>query len=167
MTNQQILQEVIIQVCGFAVVFWVLKKFAFGQLMGAIDKRRTAIADTFSDLEKQKKGLQALEDQYKQKLAHIEEEARAKIQEASRLGADLSKDIQDKARADAQKLIDRARAEIEQDLMKAKLSLRNEVAELSTELTEKALKIRMTAEDHKRLVNDFIKDLEKVQPHER
>lgn len=163
MSNQQIFQEIIIQIAGFLVVFWVLKKFAWGPLLGMVDKRRETIMGAFKDIESQKKALEALEVEYRKKLSAIEDEARSKIQEAARQGADLSKEIQDKARADAQKLIDRAHSEIEHDLVKAKLTLRNELAELSAEVTEKVIRARLTAEDHKRLVSEFVKDLERMK----
>ena len=55
MENSHIIKEVIVQIIGFLVVFFVLKKLAWGKLLGAIDARRKNIEDSFSDIEKQKK----------------------------------------------------------------------------------------------------------------
>jgi len=162
MNNQQILNEIIIQILGFFVVFWVLKRLAWTKVLGVIDARRKTIADTFEDLEKKKKALEDLESEYRAKLEHIEEEARAKILEAAKAGAILARDIQDKARVDAQKLVDRAQAEIEQDLVKARLTLRDQVVDLSALMAEKIIRAKLTAAEHKRLVDEFIKDIEKV-----
>jgi F-type H+-transporting ATPase subunit b len=162
MDNKQILSDILVQILGFAILFFILRRFAWGKLLGAIDMRRKTIADSFQDLEKKKAELEGLDAQYREKLRYIEDEARVKIQEAAKAGAVLSKEIQDKARADAEKLIDRARSEITQDLLKAKLSLRDQMVELSALMTEKIVRAKLTAEDHKRLVDEFIRDIEKV-----
>lgn len=162
MDNREILSQIIVQVLGFLAVFFLLKKLAWSKLLGVIDARRQKIEDEFLGIEKQKSDLETLEKDYLRRLEKIEEEARLKIQEAAGQGLRLSKDIQDKAREEAQKLIDRARAEIEMDIAKARLSMRDEVVELSSLITEKILKEQLDAQGHKKLVDQFIKELEKV-----
>ncbi|MBI3316207.1 MAG: F0F1 ATP synthase subunit B [Candidatus Omnitrophica bacterium] len=163
MDNRQILSEIIVQVLGFLAVFFLLKKLAWGKLMGAIDARRGKIRDEFQAIEKQKADLETLAKDYRRRLQHIDEEARAKIQEASEAGLTLAQDIQDKARGDAEKLLERAKAEIQQDIQKARLEMRNELVDLSTLITEKVLREKLDAREHERLVNQFIKDLENVR----
>ena len=162
MDNSQILKEIIVQILGFAVVFLVLRKFAWKGLLGMIDARSQKIADEFHGIEKQKKGLEDLEKEYRLKLERIEQEARTKIQEAANVGLALAKDIQDKARQDAQKTVDRAQAEIQQDIAKARLSMRNDLVELSSLMTEKIVSQKLDAKEHEKLVDQFIKDLENV-----
>ena len=162
MDNSQILKEIAVQIIGFAVVFVVLKKFAWSGLLGAIDARRKKIEDEFHGIEKQKTDLEKLEKEYRQRLEHIDQEAREKIQEASNIGLALAKDIQEKARADAQKLYDRTKAEIDQDVAKARLSMRNDIVEISTMMTEKILREKMDGSEQEKLVDKFIKELEKI-----
>lgn len=160
--NSKIISEIVVQILGFAIVFFVLRKFAWSSILGAIDARRKKVQDEFEGIEKQKKGLEALEKEYRQKLEHIEQEARVKIQEAANVGIALAKDIQDKARTDAEKLVARAQAEIDQDIAKAKISMRDQIVELSSLMTEKIIQEKMDAKEHEKLVDKFIKELEKV-----
>ena len=162
MGNSQILKEVAVQILGFGVVFLILKKFAWSGLLGVIDARRKKIEQGFKDIEDQKKGLENLEKEYRTRLENIEQEARTKIQEAANVGVALAKDIQEKARHDAQKLIDRAKSEIDQDIEKAKLGFRDDIVALSSLMTEKILREKIDAREHEKLVDRFIKDLEKV-----
>ena len=162
MDNSQIIKEIIVQILGFAIVFFVLKRFAWGGLLGMIDNRRKKIEDDFHRIEEWQNKLEAFEKEYRAKLEHIEQEARMKIQEASKVGLELAKDIQDKARHDAEKILQRAHAEIEQDIAKAKLSMRDQIIELSSLITEKVLKEKIDEKEHAKLVEKFIKDLEKV-----
>src|SRR4051812_24227793 len=100
MQNIAILKEVLVQILGFVVVFFILKKFAWKGLLGAIDARREKIESEFKGIEKHKAGLAQLEKDYRTRLDNIEQEARVKIQEAANIGTSLARDIQDKARQD-------------------------------------------------------------------
>ena len=162
MDNREILSEIIVQVLGFGLVFLILKHFAWGKLLGAIEARRKKIEDGFLEIERQKKDLEELEKDYRKKLEHIEQEARIKIQEASQVGLSLARDIQENARRESQKLIERAQSEIEQDLAQARLKIRDEVVELSGLMTEKIIRHKLIEAEHKRLVDQFIKEMEKV-----
>src|SRR5687768_5487200 len=112
MENQIILAEIAVQLLGFAAVFLILKKVAWSKLLGAIDARRRSIEEGFSDIERRKAAAEDLEKDYRRRLEAIEQEARAKIQEAAAQGQSLARDIQEKARKDAEKMIERAKAEI-------------------------------------------------------
>ena len=154
--------EMVTQLLGFLIVFFILKKYAFGSILGAIDARRKKIEDEFSDIEKRKKGLETLEKEYRGRLDHIEREAREKIQEASKVGQGLAKDIQEAARLDAKKLFERTQADIEQEIAKGRLSLRNEIVDIATMMTEKVLREKLDAREQEKLVDKFLKELEKV-----
>ena len=162
MDNRQIISEIIVQISGFLIVFFILKQFAWSKLLGMIDARRKKIEDEFLDIEKQKRGLENLEKDYRQRPEHIEQEARVKIQEAANVGLALAKDIQDKARSDSQKLIDRAHADIQQDIVKARLSMRNEIVELSSLMTEKIIQEKLDVKEHEKLIDKFLKEMERV-----
>lgn len=144
------------------IVFFILKRFAFKSILGIVDARRRKIEDEFRAIEKNRTDLETLEKDYRQRLRHIDEEARVKIQEASQIGLTLAKDIQDKARGDAEKLLERARAEIDQDVKKARLEMRNELVDLSALMAEKVIREKLDAKEHERLVSHFIKDLERL-----
>ena len=156
------LPEMVTQLLGFLIVFFILKKFAFASILGIIDARRKTIEDEFAGLEQKKKELEGLDKEYRARLEHIEQEARERIQEASKIGMELAKDIQDKARQDTQKLFDRTKAEIEQDIVKARLSMRNEIVEISSLMTEKIIREKLDAREHEKMVDKFIKELEKI-----
>ena len=162
MDNKQILSEIIVQILGFGLVFLILKHLAWGKILGAIDARRKKISDEFLEIDHQKKNLEGLEKDYRKKLENIEEAARTKIQEASAVGLSLARDIQERARIDSQKLIERAQGEIDRDLTQARLQIRDEVVQLSGLMTEKIIRQRLNEVEHKKLVEQFIKEMEKV-----
>ncbi len=162
MENLPILKEILVQIFGFVIVFFVMKKFAWKGLLGSIDARRQKIEAEFKGIEDHKTRLADLEKDYRARLEHIEQEARVKIQEAANVGVALARDIQDKARADAQKMIDRAQVEISQDVAKIRQTMRVEIVELSSMISEKVIREKLDAKEHDRLVEQFLTDLQKV-----
>ena len=162
MENIAILKEVLVQILGFGVVFFMLKKLAWKNLLGMIDQRREKIESEFKNIEDHKKSLAQLEKDYRKLLDNIEQEARVKIQEAANVGVALARDIQEKARQDAQKMIERAQGEILQDIAKARQTMRGELVELSALITEKIIHEKMDAKEHEKLVDQFLKELQKV-----
>lgn len=156
------LPEILTQLLGFLIVFWVLKTFAFKSILAVVDARRKKIEDEFAGIESKKHDLESLEKEYRLKIEKIEDEARLKIQEAANVGLALARDLQDKARQDAQKMVDRAKEEIVQDLTKAKISMRGELVELSALISEKIIHEKLNTVEHGRLVDQFLKELQKV-----
>lgn len=156
------LPEIFTQLLAFWVVFWILKRFAFKPILQMIDARRKKIEEEFAEIENRKHNLESLEKEYRLKLAKIEDEARVKIQEAAAVGLALARDIQDRARQNAQKMVDRVKAEIDQDIAKAKISMRGELVELSALISEKIIRERLDEVEHGKLVDQFLKELQKV-----
>ena len=154
--------EILTQLVAFLVVLWILKKFAFKPILGILDERRKAIADSFSDIDRKKQELENLERDYRKRLENVDQEARVKIQEAAALGLQLSRDIQEKARLESQKLVERAKSEIEQDVVQARLKIRDEIVGLSGLMTEKIIQKKLDETEHRKLVEQFIKEMEKV-----
>ena len=163
MDNTQILKEIAVQLIGFAVVFVVLRKLAWKGLLASIDARRKGITDQFTAIDEGKKRLDDLEKEYRKKLDTIEDAARLKIQEAANVGVALARDIQEKARVDAQKMLDRAKDEIDQDIKKARVSMRNDIVEISSLITERVLSEKLEAKDHEKLVDRFMKEIESAK----
>ena len=156
------LPEMVTQLLGFLIVFFILKKFAFKSILDIIDARRKHVEDELAGLDQQKKELENSEKEYKRRIENIEREAREKILEAAKIGQGLAKDILEQARLDSTRLLDRTKADIEQEIAKARVTMRNEIVEISSLMTEKVLREKLDAREHEKLVDKFIKELEKV-----
>ena len=156
------LPEIVTQLLGFLIVFFILKKFAFASILGVIDARKKKIEDEFASIDKRKLAAEELEKEYRRRLDRIEQEAREKIQEASKISEGLARDIQERARLDAQKISERTKADIEQEIAKARLSMRNEIVEISSLITEKILREKLDAREQEKLVEKFVKELERM-----
>ena len=156
------LGEVIVQITAFLIVLFTLKKFAWGPLLGALEARRARIQSEFDKIEETKKEIASLKADYAVRMQKIEDEARAKIQEAVDEGHRVAREMQEKARLESQASFDKAKENIELEAAKARIALRKDIADLALSVSEKILKEKMTSskEQQDKILN-IIEDLEK------
>ena len=112
--------EVVVQIIAFLIVFFTLKRLAWGPVQKALETRREKIKEAFARIDLGKKEIDALKAEYAGHLARIEEDARAKLQEAIEEGRRLSRDLQEKARAEAQSVFEKTKENLEVEIAKAK-----------------------------------------------
>lgn len=157
------IQQILTQAFGFIILLFLLKKFAWKPLLSLLDERRDKIASEFNTIERVKSEIARLEEDYKSKLADIDNHSRQKIQEAISEGQRIAAEIQDKAREDANKAMEKAKANIELEVARARMELRSQMANIAIKAAEKILKEDLDDSRHKNLVMGFIENLESVK----
>lgn len=148
-------------ILGFLIVFFILKRYAWGRILAIIDERREKIE---SDLERAEKLQQQAESDKKElddRLANIEEESRAKMQELIGEGQRIAQKIQDEARDQATQMIEKAQQNIQLETEKARVALKEEIINLTISATEQLIKERLDDEKHKQLIGDFLNRIER------
>ncbi|MGD8412624.1 MAG: F0F1 ATP synthase subunit B [Candidatus Latescibacterota bacterium] len=150
---------IITQAVGFIVVLLILKKFAWGKLLGFIDQRREKIESEFSSIERGREEVDSLKGDLEQQLANIEETRRQKIQEAAQEAGKLAGEIKDEARQDVMSLRAKAEQDIQMELNKANVQLRDQMVDAVITTTEKLIKERLDSEQQRKLISDFLADV--------
>ena len=150
------IQQILTQALGFLILLFILKKIAWKPLLSLLDERREKITSEFQTIDRTKSELLRLEQDYKARLADIDALARQRIQEAISEGQRISVELQEKAREESKNILNKAKENIELEVAKARVELRNQVANLAIKAAEKVLKEELTEERHKRLVTEFI-----------
>jgi F-type H+-transporting ATPase subunit b len=152
--------QILTQIVAFVIVLWILKKFAWKPLLSVLEERKKKIKSEFDSIEEQKKKIQTLTDEYNEKLKGIEAEARVKIQEAVKDGRKISQEIQAEARSQAKEILNKTKDEVEREIAKAKIQLKNDMVNMVIAATEKIIKEKLDAEQHKKLIADFVEQAE-------
>lgn len=157
------LQEILTQALGFLLLVWVLKRLFWKPLLGTLESRRTRIEEAFRQIEASKKEIEALRVDYEARIQRIEEEARAKLQAAVDEGRGIAREIQEKAREEANDALLRSKENLGLEVAKARVQLRREIAQLTLLATERLLHEKMTDEKHREKVLELIEELETKQ----
>ena len=153
------IQQIISQAVSFLLLLWVLKRFAWRPLLSALDARRARIEEGFRKIAEGQAQLERVQRELNARLAKIDEEARAKIQQAILEGKRIAVEVQEHARTQAQAIVEKSKETIEQELRKARVSLRDELADMTVEAVERILKQKLDAKSDEQLVASILDEL--------
>lgn len=144
----------------FLVVLFILGKFAWKPILGALKSREDSIEEALKSAEKAKEEMANLKADNEKLLAEAKQERDKMIKDAAKMGEDLK----DKAKADAKiigdKMIEDARLTIEGEKDDAIRQIKDQVAELSIQITEKLLKKNLSDDkSQQELIKGYMKDI--------
>lgn len=154
-------QQIISQALSFLLLLFVLRRFAWRPLLNVLDQRRAHIEEALREAAQQKAELARLQDEYTQRLAAIEEEARSKIQQAILEGKRVAMELQEQARAQGQAIITKSKETIALELAKARITLRDQVAEMTVAAVERMLRRTLDEPTRRHLIDVALEDLER------
>lgn len=145
----------------FALLLWLLKKFAWKPLLGALESRENKIREDLQKAEDARGDAERLLAEHRKLLQNSEADARKIIDDAKSTAEMLKQGIVDTAHEQARQMTAQAKAEIQREKDTALSQLREEVADLAIRAAGKILGEELDADKHRRLVNDFIGNLPK------
>jgi F-type H+-transporting ATPase subunit b len=147
----------------FAIFAFVLGKFAWGPLLAAIEGREKSVRDHVDGAQKANTEAQALLAQHKEMLREAGREREEILGRALKEADTIKTDLVQKARSEADQLVVRAKEQIEREKAGAIRDLRAQVADIAIEAASKIVKSSLTPEAQKKLVDDAIAALPRVQ----
>jgi len=153
------LTQILTTAAGFLLLVALLKRPFWGALLRVLDARRARIEQDLQEASRQRQEMEQLKQMLGRRLDTIDEEARAKIQEAIRDGRRIATEIQDDARAQAQGILAKSKETIELELAKAKVTLRDELADMTVGAVERLLRGKLDAKADQQLVASILDEL--------
>ena len=139
------------QVISFAIVAFLLRRYAYKPIVAVLEDRRRTIEQSQLNAEKIKKELAEAEKRYQEILAKANQDAQRMIDEARQSSAHLAERKQQEAIAAAEQIIAKAReaSSIEHDRQME--ALKRELGRLVVDTPAKVTGKVLTSEDQKRL----------------
>ena len=140
-------------------IFFVAKKFLFVPVKNMIDSRQKEIDAMYDAAGAAKESAQALENEYKEKLAQAQKTSDRMVKDAVARGQNRQDEIISQANAEARAILDKAAADIAQEKKKALNDAKNEISELAMAIAEKVVGRELNDVDQAKLVDEFINEL--------
>ena len=125
---------------SFLIVFFILKKFAWKQIIDGLNERESNIANSIASAEKVKAEMAKLKSENESLLQSAREERAIMLKEAKEIKDKMINDAKDEAKAQAAKIINDANAAIHQQKMAALTDIKNQVGKMVVEVSEKILR---------------------------
>ena len=152
-------RQVVTQVLGFLLLVWILRRFAWGPLLGVLEARRQKIAGEFQEADRRKAEAAELKARYESELRGIEAQARQRLMEAVTEGQKVAGEIKAQAQEEAQRRVERANDEIARENEKAKEILKQRIIALSIGAAEKILRQKLDEDTQRRLASEFVEEV--------
>jgi len=142
-----------VQAIVFAILVWFTMKFVWPPIAVALDERAKKIADGLAAADKAKTELSAANQRVEAELAKSRGEAAARLADAERRAQALIEEAKTRATEEGNKIVAAARVEAEQQTVKARETLREQVAVLAVKGAEQILRKEVNAGVHADLLN--------------
>ena len=144
---------------NFLLLFFVAKKFLFGPVMDMIQSRQKEIDNLYADAEAAKVNANAMEEEYKNRLATAQQTGDNLVKEAMARGKNREEEIIRQANREASAILAKAAADIAQEKKKAINDAKDEISDIAMAIAEKVVGRSLNAADQASLVDHFIEEL--------
>jgi F-type H+-transporting ATPase subunit b len=141
---------------AFAIVFFVLKKFAWKPILGSLDEREKTIADSLATAEKVKAEMAQLKSENEALMAQAREERALLLKEAKETKDRIVNEAKDQAKIEANKIINDANSAINNQKMAALTDVKNQIGTMVIEIAEKVIRRELAAKGEQ---ENYIKKL--------
>jgi F-type H+-transporting ATPase subunit b len=144
----------------FAITFFVLKRFAFGPVQKIIDERRQRIRQALDEADNARAEARRLLEEHRSMMQQARGDAEQILSEARRIAESQSERMRNELEADRQRRLEETTKQIEAETRRALEQIRAEVAELTLVATGKVTGKVLTGDDHRRLIDEAISELD-------
>src|SRR5215210_7393485 len=145
---------------AFGITLYLLNKLAFPRIAEALDRRRLAIEESIDASKRAKEEADQLLEEYRARLREAREQAEDIVARARKAGENLQDETKVQATRQREELLAQARREIEHETRRALEELRKEVADLTVLATEKITRKSLSEEDHRRLIEEALGEVD-------
>lgn len=142
----------------FLLTLVILKKFVFGPVGEAIEKRRASISASIEEAESSRDEAVKLLDQYKVQLADARREADELRESGRRDGERQKQEIVGQAQEQRERIVTDTQTQIDAQAQAAMSGMRDDVVVLAITAAEKVTKKSLSDEDHRKMVEEALAD---------
>jgi len=158
-----ILWELGIKILDVSIVAFLGFKFLSKPIARALEGRSEAVRRQIEEATAGRRAAEARLAEFQEKNARLE----AEIQElTTQTGVDIEREqalLLEEGKAAAERVAQHARETIRQEVAKARAELHREAAELAVRIATEQVRAGLGPDDHRRLVGDYLKEMEAVR----
>jgi F-type H+-transporting ATPase subunit b len=147
--------SLILQAIVLGLLVWFTMKYVWPPITKALDERALKIADGLAAADKAKTELSAANRRVEEELAKSRNETASLLADAERRAQAIVEDAKTKATLEANKIVAAAKTEADQQTIRARESLREQVAALAVKGAEQILRKEVNADVHAQLLGQL------------
>ena len=145
---------------GFAILFFILAKFAWPIITNGIAARNKKIADQLEEAAKVHEEMESLNKKHDEMMVQAKAERDALLAEARKVSEEMYETAKQTANAESQAMIEEAKKAIYFEKMKAITDAKNAIANFSIDIAEKLIAEEFSdREKQEKLVEKWMDDV--------
>jgi F-type H+-transporting ATPase subunit b len=144
----------------FAFTMWVLSRVALPRIGAALERRANAIRESIEAAERQRQDADQLLSEYRERLKEAREQAEDIVARARKAAEAATAEAVSEGKEKREELVAAARRDIETETRRSLERIRKEVADLTVLATEKVTRKALDSEDHQRLIEEALAEVD-------
>jgi F-type H+-transporting ATPase subunit b len=151
----------------FLILFFLLKRFAFPAILGAVESRERALQEALDSAKRDREEAQRLLDEHRRRIEEARGEAQKLIADGRAIAEKMRNDLIEQTHQEQQAMLERARREIETEKERAVAQLRREAVNLAIAGASKVIEQNLDNTRNRQLVESFLSSLPEMSTSER
>ena len=147
----------------FLVLLFLLKKFAWGPLLTALDERQAGIRKSLEDADTAKRELAEVQARASALIGQARTEADTILSEARADGTRIRQELRGAAQKEAEAITRNAQQQIQLERDRAVTEIRRQAAELSVMIASKLIRRNLTREDNAALIDEALQQVDSTR----
>ena len=144
---------------SFSILYLILRKFAWGPILGAVKEREESIKAALDAADNAKKEMENLKADNEKILNEAKTEREAMLKEAREMKSKLISDAENEAKAKAKTMVEAAKTAIQNEKNSAMNELKNTVVDLSVGIAEKLISEELADKDKQlKMIEEILDD---------
>jgi F-type H+-transporting ATPase subunit b len=140
----------------FAIVFFILSKFAFGPITAAVQAREAALEAAIAAAQADREAAAKLLEEHKKNIENARNEAQRFIAEGRATAESMKSEMLDATKKQQDEMLERARRDIEAEKTKAIDSLRKEAVDLALAGASKVIEQNLDDAKNRTLIENYL-----------
>ena len=151
------------QIVNFALLAVLLYFVAYKPILRMLDQRSARIKQGLEDAELASRRAAEMEQEFEQRLAEARKEGQEIIAQATQMSEKARQEILEMAREEARAQVEKAKEEISRERELAMSELRQQVADLSLNISEKVIGESLDQPRQRELIAEFLEQTEELK----
>jgi len=144
---------------SFIALYLILRKFAWGPILGAVKEREESIKQALDAADNAKKDMENLKADNEKILNEAKIERETMLKEAREIKSKLISDAEEEAKIRAKKMVEAAKTAIQNEKNSAMNELKNTVVDLSVGIAEKLISEELADKDKQlKMIEEILDD---------
>lgn len=149
------------EIVSFAILFFILYKFAFPGILAVLEEREKKIRDSLDQAERHRSEAERKLKDYEAKLSAASKEAEGILAAAKERAQRLLDENEQRLVQEAERIKGDATREIEHERRKAVQEIRTQTTDIALMVAEKVVQRSLNDADHRRLADEALDALAK------